>query len=447
MAKIEIRSQGAAKVYEVLDDAVTVGKDAQNNIRLKDPDAAAFEAKLVRGAQGWHIEAAAEGRKLTVNGMTVRAADLETGDVVKLGNVELVLLSTDGEAAPVAAAAAPAPAPTPAPVPASPRATAPRLRSGGAGHAPQAQGTARRQAAKEREVEPGGARYARQIRDEKPMNSQRIGMLSAIGVLSLAAIFLVYKFVTGSSFNRSPADVIAEAASFLKDGNLESAEATLAIVERDLRGAITNQDAAAIAKLRGDMKSFADKKLDMPRLENAVDEFSGRVLNFREFYLKTEPWERPPARVYVGILEAWLRRHEAVCEKYPDYRDNQLKTVRELLPKARAVAKMNEPDTEADVRFRVKRAMELKRHNPWREIITACDTFLKNNPDNSYVRKMRAEVYEVGQKDMKKLIEEADAKLARGDDRVFGTFEFMIKEGAMPEWIPELEAKLRTLKK
>ena len=89
MAKIEIKSQGSSKVYEVLDDLVTIGRDEQNHIRLKNEGAAPFEARLVRAARGWRIEAAEAGRKFTVNGLTVRAADLEPGDKVALGEVEL----------------------------------------------------------------------------------------------------------------------------------------------------------------------------------------------------------------------------------------------------------------------------------------------------------------------------------------------------------------------
>ena len=223
MAKIEIKSQGSARVYEVLDELVTIGRDEKNHIRLKDASASLFEARLVRGTSGWRIEAAEEGRKFTVNGLTVRAADLEPGDKVGLGNVELMFVSGDGDAAPAQAPAVGQPA-----APHAPASRSSASRTGpqrARAHAPASAGHAR---ADDRS---SGARHARQLRDPSPMSGQKVGIIVSILSLSILAVYLVYKLLTSEGLANDPKETFKDAVKLVAEGSNDAAERKLALIE------------------------------------------------------------------------------------------------------------------------------------------------------------------------------------------------------------------------
>lgn len=104
---------GDALVYAVEQGrSVTIGRDAGNTIVLPSPFVSKRHALVSWSARGVRIEDQDSANGLSVNGLTVHAAQLSGGDVIQIGDQTLVF-ETEGEAS----MAAPLPGQVSAPPP------------------------------------------------------------------------------------------------------------------------------------------------------------------------------------------------------------------------------------------------------------------------------------------------------------------------------------------
>jgi pSer/pThr/pTyr-binding forkhead associated (FHA) protein len=92
--------------------SLTVGRDASNAVVLDSPFVSKRHALVSWTARGVRIEDQDSANGLSVNGLTVHAAQLSGGDVIRIGDQTLVF-EADGQpasTAPMAGQAPPAPA-------------------------------------------------------------------------------------------------------------------------------------------------------------------------------------------------------------------------------------------------------------------------------------------------------------------------------------------------
>ena len=447
MAKIEIKSQSGAKTYDVLDDLVTIGSDAKNHIRLKEPGAPAFAARLVRSAQGWRLEAAEAGRKFTLNGLTVGAADLEPGDVVKIDAIEITFHGDDEaqEAAPAQPATA---------------AVKPVSASRASGPAPAQRSSVQRSSAQRSSAGRGAGERGRDrgARDDQEQRggrgghgpkravSNQIGLYSIIGLISLAAVFLVYRFTQSDVFANDPSEVLKEARRFLKNGDVKGAEDIMRVLDTRNPDAITK---AEMEKVRTQLAALKQKSQFQEHLSRASNEQT-ILISFVQSYLTKEPFKREHCREFVRLASLWLEKFKELPDLFPEFAENQYQQVKDWVTKFRPIAKPEEPDTFDDVNFRADRLTRLTPNKRWREATQALDDFLVRNPGNEAATAMRRSRLNQAENWLSDKLQIADNLIAKKDFDVMKEyvelFEFQIETGGLPAWRSKLEAKIGQLK-
>ena len=448
MAKIEIKSPNGAKMYEVLDDLVTIGADNKNHIRLKDPSAPAFAARLLRSAQGWRIEPAEQGRKFMLNGLTVGAADLEPGDVVKIDSIELVFHSGDGSAPAPTKAAEPASAvAAPAPIVARRSAAqaptrAPTGQGGGGNARSGARGGARSRGGSDGDDQRG----ARDPRAPRATVSNKIGLYTIIGTIALAVVFLGYQFFQSSVFASDPAELVAKAKQYLRGADFETCDKIL--LELDRR----NPDAS----IRGEMDRIragiaAAKQMSelQPHLSRASDEHS-ILFNFVQTYLSKEVVKREHCREFIRLANTWIDKYRKLSDQVPDFAESQFKQVGDWVAKFKPTAKVEEPDAWEDVNFRADRMTRLTPNKRWREAVQAIDDFLAKNGKHEAAEAMKRSRLNQAENWLSDKLQSADNLIAKKDVDVLKDyielFQFEIETGGLVTWRPKLEAKLEQMK-
>ncbi len=77
--------------FELGQDRMVIGRSIGTDILLPDPQVAARHAELHRGPDGWRVTDCGSGRPTVLNGRSVFAAPLVTGDVLQIGPYTLSL--------------------------------------------------------------------------------------------------------------------------------------------------------------------------------------------------------------------------------------------------------------------------------------------------------------------------------------------------------------------
>jgi signal transduction histidine kinase len=99
---IVIRGVDEGKQFELTDPVVGVGRDAANPVHLHDTEVSRRHAEFQRAADGagYRLVDKGSANGLFVNGRPTRAADLQPGDHVQIGQTVLVYSGSRGEAPP-----------------------------------------------------------------------------------------------------------------------------------------------------------------------------------------------------------------------------------------------------------------------------------------------------------------------------------------------------------
>ncbi len=77
-------------IYPVGERAITIGKSAESQLRLRSDSVSRRHCRLVMGAAGWRVEDLGSTNGLFVNGCSVREHDLCDGDTIRIGEYELL---------------------------------------------------------------------------------------------------------------------------------------------------------------------------------------------------------------------------------------------------------------------------------------------------------------------------------------------------------------------
>src|SRR5947207_9588772 len=99
---IVIRGVDEGKQFELTDPVVGVGRDAANPVHLHDTEVSRRHAEFRRDADGpgYRLVDKGSANGLFVNGRPTRAADLQPGDHVQIGQTVLVYSGSRGEGPP-----------------------------------------------------------------------------------------------------------------------------------------------------------------------------------------------------------------------------------------------------------------------------------------------------------------------------------------------------------
>lgn len=101
--------RGTQRELSLRKPLVSIGRAAGNDVQVDDATVEATHVNLIRRGSRYTLSIAQRGAEVYVNGRLKRKADLEYGDRILVGRVEITLL--DGEPAPVAAPIAASKAP------------------------------------------------------------------------------------------------------------------------------------------------------------------------------------------------------------------------------------------------------------------------------------------------------------------------------------------------
>ena len=549
MAKLRIHTAGSARLYEILDDEVRVGRDADNHIRVKSDAVAPFHLRLRRTSSGYRAEVARADLRVDVNGATVAERDLVGGDRIALGGVELEFVGDEASgrsaarptgggasrrtldtrpaaprpaaspplagrpqataadadarssgarssgspsrraptqsaspassasstsaaspassaapsparaepaagavpaalaaasmppAAPAPAAPAPAPA-APAPAPAAPAALDPRAivipatpsrGGGGAGRGTGARGN------RDDGDRRAGGRRARRGGGGRGATSWAWG--STLLVLAAGAIFVAVRVLQSES-GKSARELLALAQAQVQAGHSERALATLNSAAASQPDARTRQD---IDDLKAHLELVMQKQTDVPLLA-AARQGVDVLLQLERLYLTEAPTYRPASRELVRRADAWLERFAAVCNRHEDGR-RDVQRVEGLRARYLPHARLEEPDSAADVLFAAERPLKLvpKRY---KEAVALLDEWLGRSgggAEADLVRQQRAAIVARAQEYVERELRFLDGELAKGKREAVKSGLVELREVALPESVPLIEAKLRDL--
>lgn len=124
MAKLVLLSAGlAGRIHELKVDKTTVGRVEDNVFQIAEPSVSSHHCEILLQGNDVIVRDLNSTNGTFINGEKVTESPLKPGQTLRLGQIEMQLV-TDATAGAVAAAAAAAPAPAPAPAPASAKRTA-----------------------------------------------------------------------------------------------------------------------------------------------------------------------------------------------------------------------------------------------------------------------------------------------------------------------------------
>jgi len=81
----------AGESFPLLPTTMTIGREHDNNVELKDPDVARYHARIVHERGSYIIEDLDSATGTWVNGKRTRRAPLSQGDVVRVGSTEIAI--------------------------------------------------------------------------------------------------------------------------------------------------------------------------------------------------------------------------------------------------------------------------------------------------------------------------------------------------------------------
>jgi DNA-binding NtrC family response regulator len=101
-AQLRVREGGRERVVPLVGDALTVGKDAGNDVVLADPFVSSRHLRLERRAGRWRVRDLGSTNGTAIAGVRVTEAELPPGAPIALGDAEIVLEAASARAARVA---------------------------------------------------------------------------------------------------------------------------------------------------------------------------------------------------------------------------------------------------------------------------------------------------------------------------------------------------------
>ena len=81
----------AGESFALLPTTMTIGREHDNNVEIKDPDVARYHARILRERDDFVVEDLNSSSGTWINGERKARAVLSHGDVIRVGQTELAL--------------------------------------------------------------------------------------------------------------------------------------------------------------------------------------------------------------------------------------------------------------------------------------------------------------------------------------------------------------------
>lgn len=88
VAQLQVEHDGT--VIPLTDSEYLLGRHRENSIQLADPGVSGFHARIYRGAEGYVIEDLKSRNGTWLNGVRIYLANLESGDRIHIGQIDLI---------------------------------------------------------------------------------------------------------------------------------------------------------------------------------------------------------------------------------------------------------------------------------------------------------------------------------------------------------------------
>ncbi len=394
LPQIELtNARGEVRTLVLTADKVVLGSAADADLRVKAAGVLPRHLRFVQTSFGHRVEPVRAGATVEVNGEELFCKDLEPGDVITVGDLELRWLAT-----------------------ASPRAAALRAAEPVAAPRPTRRAGARRVPAR-------GARNWLAI--------------SAVFLVVVGAAAIGLRSCASSTWPHSPQHYVDLARAQLGNNQPQRALDTLDFALRDATGATRDE----ALQLRADIEQAQRERAEQPKIEAARGEHD-LLLGFETRYLR-DGATRPAARELVRLVDRWLAAHREFCARHSQG-DSLLRAAEELRARYVAVAALDQPDSAADVVFAARSKLRFQ----WREYPAAVgmlDAWLQRQ-DDAQVRRERDAIVSEGEEWLRVKLRSVDVLLERGDRRNAGLdLDQLERWSLLPQWRPQVEERRRRL--
>ena len=370
-------------------ETTTLGSGEDADLRCVGPGIASRQLRFVKTARGVRVEAVRAGGTVVVNGDDLFSKDLDAGDVIELGAVQVRWLGARR------------------PAPAAPRATARAARGAGGS-----------------------------VRRPRSRGAPTWLMVSGALLLCVAIAALGLKALAGSTWPHGPQDYVDLAREQLGNHEPQRALDTLEFALRDARGAVRDEALG----LQADIRRMLVERNEQP-LAQAAREQHDPLAAFEARYLQGAV-ERPAAREFVRQADAWLARHGELCRRHSDGKP-LLRYVESARARYAPAAALGEPESAQDVSFAVAAHLRFQ----WREYPAALarlDAHLARTPDAA-LRAERERLLEEGEQWLQQKLRQIDQLLDRGDrSNAARELQSLERYSMRPQWEPAIaERKAR----
>lgn len=401
---IEIKDAGGeARRVAMTGDVMTFGSSAEASVRCTGAGIEPLHVRLVRAGDHVRVEPVRHGATVDVNGEPLFCKDLEPGDEIEFGGCMLRWIVKRG-ATPAAGRHAPAPrAPvrTPAPRAKAPAAPAPRTRTA------------------------------------RSRGTPAWMMVSGVVVLVLAGIVLALQAFAKSSWPHTPQDYVDLAREQLANSQPQRALDTLDVALAHAEGGTRDQ----ALKLQADIRRLLVERTEVPKVQTARRE-QELLASYEARYLQGAA-ERPAAREFVRLCDAWLAQHGDLCRRIAEG-NSLVQFVEQVRTRYVTAAALGEPDTAADVIFAAQSKLRFQWRD-YRSAVARLDAFLAQHADEA-VQAERARMIADGEQWLQGKLKFLDQLIARGDrDNAERDLQQIEQWSMLPEWEPmvkERRAKL-----
>lgn len=397
MARLELLLAGRKRVFELLDDRLTVGTKPENELRVPG----GVEFIVSRAVQGFRLEAHAGG-PIRVNGVECGEHELQDGDRIEVGDVVLVYRDERARTSPPARAQ---PAQTTPPTPPVRRAIPPQAPPPPQQSLPLPQsqtpapaqpkptldvGKLLEQSARKLAPSAAGAGpvAAAARRRGRPSTRAPGGMpgwlwFSSLACVAAVLVWLLVQGLSSSAFSRTPKDLLVLAENQLAQGAPQRALATLDLALADPR--IDSLTRTQASNLRQRVATALERQSDAATLASA-----DRGRDLLVLFVDREQARAPArafARTVVRRADSWLAEYGETVRRHPDARAwaDQVMALRERFAPA---ARLSEPDDAEDLLYRAELTSR-QSNRPYRELLQALDAYLASAPDGPDAARVR----------------------------------------------------------
>ncbi len=403
-------------MYEILDDAFTIGSGEQADLRLREDGLAPLHIEMTRRPKGYRARAKGT-RTFRLGDQEVAQAELRDGDVLRIG--DLVLVYHDESA--------------PRELSTADRFAAAAVDLGIANE------WKRRDAARVR----GDAMRDRATKRGRTGAKPPGGMPRAVWASTLVAVaavllILVVELLSSVDATRSPADLVGLAETQLAQGQSARALDTLEIAGRNASDPALK---ARILDLRTRIETSLRRQADQDAIDRARVALQA-LLDFERVVVRREPTRRAVAREFVRNADAFLAAYGEVLGRHDDLRGEPGR-VKELRDRHAPAAELDRPDDADDVLFAVDRMLR-PTARPYRSAVARLDAYLATapeGPETTRVRQHRDRLVTEGRTWFDGRIAEIDRLRKLGQfDEARRLLDQLKERSALDDWRPSLDA-------